>query len=661
MLIILIFFNAFSLTFQTVQTAIFCDNFLREIYLIDEDTHTEKVIATGWDGNWEDPYVFNSLDVDPGALIKFKCYTTEGWSFGAGCFIINNKCRCYMFDNDIKEYTKELGPYEGTVIFDNNIECKHKVYFLNEFNIKKDYYYKHYIPLDVDGIKCMNDTVKNVPNNTEVTMKLSDYIQSSFKLTNLKISITENSSYFTLNNKKISSNDKFYILNNLVFFHNKITKIKIKFKSYGVVLEQTKTCELNIRICYDTCLECNDIDPNNNNHECTKCKNGFYFVENTNNCMTKEQIKDTNYYFDENDEIFKKCYKDCKHCLMGGDINDMKCLDCEFPLFLAEPNNCIDDITSYYYSDEQKKYIRCYKTCYICNKNSNEKNHNCKKCQLEDHFIYNLPGKCINKDERPANTYLDISTDTYRECYERCSTCDKEGNINNNNCKECLKIEDNYIYHFIYNENGKCISEEEKPSDTYLDIETNTYRKCYQSCQTCESFNYCNDCAKDKSNKYIYHFIENEKGKCINEEEKPFDTYLDIETNTYRKCSQRCQTCDSFNYCTECAKDEFNKYIYHFIENEKGKCISERELDTLSILGENDNMYKLCPEGTIKVENNQCIKSKKTIFIIIFLIILIIILILLCCIIRRMKRRRNNKINEMKIMDEVNDISELTK
>ena len=135
-----------------------------------------------------------------------------------------------------------------------------------------------------------------------------------------------------------------------------------------------------------------------------------------------------------------------------------------------------------------------------------------------------------------------------------------------------------------------------------------------------------------------------------------------METNTYKKCSIRCQTCESFNYCTECSKDEFNKFIYHFIENEKGKCILERELDTLSILDENDNIYKLCPEGTIKVENNQCIKSKKTIFIIIFLIILIIIIIiLLCYIIRKMKRRRNNKINEMKIMDEANDISELTK
>ena len=46
----------------------------------------------------------------------------------------------------------------------------------------------------------------------------------------------------------------------------------------------------------------------------------------------------------------------------------------------------------------------------------------------------------------------------------------------NNNCIKCLKDEnDNYIYHFLHDEKGKCISEEEKPPNTYLDLETNTY------------------------------------------------------------------------------------------------------------------------------------------------------------------------------------------
>lgn len=113
--------NFFYLTVQIVQTALFCDNFLREVYLINEG-NSQKLIATGYEGMWSEPYYFYDLNVDPGALIKFKCYTYNGWSFGAGCFLINNKCRCYMFDSDIKQYTNILGPHSGKITFKNNIQ-----------------------------------------------------------------------------------------------------------------------------------------------------------------------------------------------------------------------------------------------------------------------------------------------------------------------------------------------------------------------------------------------------------------------------------------------------------------------------------------------------------------------------------------------------------
>jgi hypothetical protein len=312
-------------------------------------------------------------------------------------------------------------------------------------------------------------------------------------------------------------------------------------------------------------------------------------------------MKDTNYFFDENDNIFRKCYKDCLHCDILGDVNDMKCLDCESPKYIAEPNNCIEDITNYYYSEEKKKYIKCYKSCYGCDKNSNEKNHNCKKCNDKYHFIYNEKGKCISEEEKPSDTYLDKFTNTYMKCYERCLTCDREGNIIDNNCKECLKDKDNYTYHFIYNE----------------------------------------------------------KGKCINEEEKPSDTYLDIETNTFKQCNKRCQTCENFNECTECSKDENNNYIFHFIENEKGKCISESELETPSYLDENDNTYKSCPEGTVRVEKNKCVKDISLLFIIIIVIIIIILLLLIICLVRKIKSRKKNQFD--KIVNETNEMTELIK
>ena len=368
-----------------------------------------------------------------------------------------------------------------------------------------------------------------VRNNKEYVLNFSDYIKYPFNLTNLKISIEENYKYFSLNKTKLNNDTKFKITSNLTFFHNEQVnnKIKIKFKNYGVISEETKTCELGIRVCYDSCSECLDEDSDNDNHQCTKCKDNYFFIEDTNNCMTKNQMKNTSYYFDKYDKKFKKCYSDCLHCKGKGDLNDMKCIDCNPPKYYAEPNNCIDNITNYYYSEENKKYKKCYKTCESCNENSNEKAHNCKKCNDDYHFIYNEDGKCISSDEKPTNTFLDITT------------------------------------------------------------------------------------------------------------------------NTYQKCNDSCYTCDSLNNCTECNKDESNNYIYHFIENEKGKCISESELDTLSILDENDNTYKLCPEGTIKVENNKCISRASAIYLVLFIIIIIIIILLFICLIWSLIRKKNKfNINE---------------
>ena len=526
MYIVLIFINFFSITLQTVQAGIFCDDYLEEIYLVKEN-NTKKVIAKGWKGKWSEPYKFNDLDADPGSLIQFSCYNNEAWTYGAGCFLINEKCYCYNFDNiDNKEYSK-TEKYNGVVIFENNKTCNIEIKFLKEYNKKEYYSYQHFIPLDVNEIECIKDNYIMVPNNMEYIINFSDFIKSPFNLTNLNISIERNSEYFTLNKTKLNSTTKFKITNNLTFLYKKgHKKIKIKFKNYGVFLEDTKSCELGIRVCYNSCLDCYDKDPNNDDHQCKSCKNDYFFKENTTNCMTKEQMANENYYFDENEEIFKKCYNDCLHCEGKGDSDNMKCLDCKSPKYYTYQNNCIDDITNYYYSEKEKKYFKCYKTCHSCYENSNEDAHYCKKCNDEYHFIYNETGKCISSDEKPLNTYLDI------------------------------------------------------------------------------------------------------------------------ENNTYKQCSYRCSTCDNSENCTECYKDESNNYIYHFIETEKGKCISESELDTLSYLDINENTYKLCPKGTITVENNKCI-PRSAIYLVLFIIIIIIIIALFICLIWRLIRKKKTfKINE---------------
>ena len=415
--IILLFAISLKISIQIVQARFFCDNYLREIYLVNETTQSQTIIKTETIEK-EDiylPYSYDDLAADPGALIKFKCYNSGGPSFGAGCFLINNKCRCYMFNIDGKEINYG-DSFTYNVKF-NNIECSDRVYWIYT-NDLGDYYYYHYIPLDVDEIICTNKVI-TVPKNTNYIIKFSDFIETSFNVTNLKISVIENYKYFTLNNNSLSKDKKFNVSNELIFFHNESTKINIKFKNYGVVLGKDKICELNLRVCYDKCTECHDIDLCESIHKCLKCKDGAFFIENTNDCVTKEQMKESNYYFDNDKKIFRKCYNECKTCFNEGDKNDMKCLTCDLDKFFAEPNNCINKISNYYYSEEEKKYKKCYANCNECYENSSEINHNCKNCREGYHFIYNDEGKCVSPLEIDDSLFLDINNNTYKLCPQK--------------------------------------------------------------------------------------------------------------------------------------------------------------------------------------------------------------------------------------------------
>ena len=235
----------------------------------------------------------------------------------------------------------------------------------------------------------------------------------------------------------------------------------------------------------ERCSNCDaNKEPSENDHQCLTCRNGYYPEPNTLNCWTKNEMYEKGYYFDEKEKNFKKCYADCKTCSTGGNSQDMKCDSCsdEPKKYLTEPHNCISDITHYYYSSEDKLYKKCYPRCYSCKEKGTANKHNCDKCEEIYHFIYNEKGKCISETEKPSNTYIDEITNTYRLCNERYSTCYKGGDGFNHNCKDCSRdSSNNYIYHFIYNETGKCIIEAEKYSNTCLDNTTNTYRLCNES------------------------------------------------------------------------------------------------------------------------------------------------------------------------------------
>ena len=488
--IILILLNYLSLSFQKVKSALFCDDRILDIYVYDESRGTYNFLQSVKQP--EDCYKpdYIDLDVDPGALIKFECKNDAAESLGGGCFLINRRCYCYDFDvvGRSVNYSGDRRRYD--INFSNGVKSNHYGKFLQE-KIVTNYEYSHKVPLDVDEITCLSNTI-SAPINIANTLNFSNFINSTFKLTNLKISVSENYNYFTLNNQQLSSSTKFNILNNVEYSSDQSRKIHIQFENYGEVLSNNKSCGFNIRFCYDSCEKCYDFDPNENSHQCLKCKENYYFIDKTKNCMTKKEMENSTYYFDNREKVFKPCYDSCQKC---NDIEPNKtshqCLKCKDNFYFIEnTSNCmrIEEMenSQHYYFDRKETIFRpCFNSCELCiNIEPNETSQQCLKCQKDNYFIENTNNCTTKKDMENSNYYFDDSNNTFKQCLNECSTCDNE-----TFCKNCAED-----YHFIYNETGKCISELNKEDLLYLNVTNNTYIKCPEGTEKVEN----NTCIKRK-------------------------------------------------------------------------------------------------------------------------------------------------------------------
>ena len=116
----------------------------------------------------------------------------------------------------------------------------------------------------------------------------------------------------------------------------------------------------------------------------------------------------------------------------------------------------------------------------------------------------------------PENFYLDLNDSIYKECYETCKKCGKEGDLENNNCDQC---KDNYTFineSFINKKNcfQKC--------EYYYYFDMNKQYFCTENNSCPENFNKLvikdnkciRDCRSDKNN--VYEFNNTCVEKCPN-------------------------------------------------------------------------------------------------------------------------------------------------
>ena len=364
--------------------------------------------------------------------------------------------------------------------------------------------------------------------------------------------------------------------------------------------QQNCTCYLDekddtYKECYETCGSCKEAGTKDK-HNCLTCKkeNGkylYHFIYNKpTNCIPESEKPDDT-YLNDCDNTYKKCHDACATCNGAGSDSYTNCKKCANGYYFVywKKYHCVkpgNQNCTCVISNNT--YVKCYDRCASCDKSGDSNNHNCKTCATGYHFVYNKEGQCILPSEKPDDTYLDEDDDTYKKCYETCNACSGAGNAESHKCTECLKKDGKYVYHF-YGE-GQCISEQ--PNGTYLDNGDNTYKECYKSCASCSkagtsTTHNCNKCATG------YHFIYSKAGNCIPESEKPDNTYYDEEDDTYKKCYSKCATCkgagNSTNpNCKTCPPG------YHFVYSKEGVCVAEGSQNCTCYLDGDDDTYKKC-------------------------------------------------------------------
>ena len=140
-----LFIKIFSISYQTVQAAFFCDDDIQDIYII--KGNEKKKIADKKGGNCFSPYYYKDLAAIPGDLIYFGCDNAGGaGTHGGGCFYIYDTCYCYMFDNvDGIQYDNSISPQTRIADFGSKICMFNSIYPLKERDIQKIYYYQNYV------------------------------------------------------------------------------------------------------------------------------------------------------------------------------------------------------------------------------------------------------------------------------------------------------------------------------------------------------------------------------------------------------------------------------------------------------------------------------------------------------------------------------------
>ena len=84
----------------------------------------------------------------------------------------------------------------------------------------------------------------------------------------------------------------------------------------------------------------NYYDIENNNMNCDECIDNYSFLYETKNCYNMDFIQNNDYYLSSEDNKFHKYYYSCEKCLIGEiDENNQNCIKCKNNYYYEENTN----------------------------------------------------------------------------------------------------------------------------------------------------------------------------------------------------------------------------------------------------------------------------------------------------------------------------------
>ena len=283
----------------------------------------------------------------------------------------------------------------------------------------------------LEGVKILSLPHENkagyliVSNNYNKKLKVNDTIDINSELSFVKASNPVDGEYsfsFAGVAKEPNFNEQNNYANKVVNYPNNVisetyfkeqkTFVGREFKYSFIIGEKPKEDDKPKQNCYKNCETCEIYSENDDDQDCLTCKTGFYFKEGTKNCYSEQPSKS---YFDDEEEMWMSCHKNCLTCSGKATENNMNCLTCESGVnFYQKSKNCLKCPTfvnfnqteclailpkGYYIENKNLGIIgKCHELCQTCDKGPTMANGvlsmNCKTCLYEDKKAKLKEGEC---------------------------------------------------------------------------------------------------------------------------------------------------------------------------------------------------------------------------------------------------------------------------